>query len=453
MNWQDIHRVYFIGIGGIGMSALARYFKWLGKEVSGYDKTPTALTAELEREGIRITYSDSEATLDKDANLVVWTPAIPRAHSQLKYYLLSNIPVRKRAEVLAEVANSMYNVCIAGSHGKTSTASITSHILHEAGKDVAALLGGVCLNFGSNFLPGKMIAVAEADEFDRSFLHLHPDIALITAVDTDHLDIYGSFDKIAEAFGAFTSGIRPGGKLILQSAIPATINQSAGQLITYSLTDTAANYYAENLEINNGTYTFDVVMPDGCMLGLKTSYGGRHNVENAIGAIAIARQFGIGEGNIRAALASFRGVRRRFETHINTAELVYIDDYAHHPREIDAALSAARELYPGRQLTAVFQPHLYSRTRDLADGFATSLSQADRVILLDIYPAREEPIPGVSANLILDKITAKEKLLCSKASLLDYLVANTPDVLLTIGAGDIDTLVADIVHQFNPVNA
>lgn len=453
MNWEAIHKVYFIGIGGIGMSALARYFRWLGKEVGGYDKTATSLTAELEKEGMAITYTDSEETLFPDADLVVWTPAIPRTHKQFNYYLRQGTPMKKRSEVLGEVANSKYNISIAGSHGKTSTASITSHILHEAGKDVTALLGGVCLNYNSNFLPGGMIAVVEADEFDRSFLWLKPDIGLITAVDTDHLDIYGSFENIVDAFGAFTTGIREGGKLILHSSVSPSLNRSSARVYTYGLEDASADFRAENLRVQDGIYTFDVLTPQGRINDLHTGYGGRHNIENAIGAIAIACQFGIPEPDIRRALSSFRGVRRRFETHIRSKNLVYIDDYAHHPREIDAALRAAAELYPGRHITAVFQPHLYSRTRDLAEGFARSLSVADRVILLDIYPAREEPIPGVTAALIYDKLTVKDKQMSSLSGLISQLEVHTPDVLLTIGAGDIDTQVEDIVQRFKPVES
>jgi len=450
---DHIHKVYFLGIGGIGMSALSRYFKWKGKDVAGYDKTRTSLTQQLEAEGIQVTYEDSLDTLVKDADLVIWTPAIPKANIQYNYYLQSGIKMFKRSAVLGMVANGMYNISIAGSHGKTSTASITSYLLQQSGKDVAAFLGGICLNYESNFLPGNSIAVAEADEFDRSFLQLHPDIALITAVDTDHLDIYGSFENIFSAFSDFTKGIRTGGVLILNKGVPATVNQSSARVITYSLADTSADYYAENLSAEEGIYQFDLVMPDSKIQHLKTGYGGRHNVENAIGAIAVARQLGVEEEDIRQALMTFKGVRRRFETHIRTASFVYIDDYAHHPREIEVTLSAARELYPGRHITAVFQPHLFSRTRDLADDFAAILSTADRVILLDIYPAREEPIPGVTSALIYDKIAGAEKFMAHKNDLLSLLQKQVPDVLLTIGAGDIDTLTEEIVHRYSTVVA
>ena len=449
-NLTNIQRIYFLGIGGIGMSALARYFNLHGKIVSGYDKTPTALTDELIKEGVKITFDDSLDTLDKDAELIIFTPAIPKDHLQYNWYLENNYTVLKRAQILGLAANSMFNISIAGSHGKTSTSSIVAHVLHESNKSVAAFLGGICINFNSNFIDGNEYAIAEADEFDRSFLQLEPNIALITSVDTDHLDIYGNLEAIEDSFHAFCNKVRDNGILITHISIKEKILNKNVKNLRYSLLDKNADFYVENLVVNDGEYTFDVVHPNGKIQQIKSYYGGRHNVENAIGAIAIAINVGVSEDNIKKAISTFKGVKRRFETHVRNDKFVYIDDYAHHPRELDATLSAAKELYPNRKITAIFQPHLFSRTKDLCDEFAASLSKVDELILLDIYPAREKPIEGVTSQIILDKVTIENKKIISKNDLLNYLNNKTDiDVLITVGAGDIDTKINEIKNLLN----
>jgi UDP-N-acetylmuramate--alanine ligase len=442
---KDIQKVYFLGIGGIGMSALARYFRHAGKEVAGYDKTPTALTDELQQEGIAITFEDSLSTLMKHPDLVVMTPAIPKDSIQLKYYKESEVPLKKRAEVLALIANSMFNISIGGSHGKTSTSCLTAHILKTAGLDVAAFLGGISLNFKSNFIAGDTFAVAEADEFDRSFHHLHPNVALVTSVDTDHLDIYGDYASICLSFKKFLSNVRQGGSIFIHHKVDRHVIPPLVVFQTYAVNDSEADYYAENIRVENGAYLFDLVTPSETIEALILRHGGRHNVENAVGASAIALSLGVKTEQLREALMTFQGVRRRFETHIQTDTSAYIDDYAHHPREIDAALISARELYPGRKLTVIFQPHLFSRTSDLAAEFAQSLDKADEVILLPIYPARELPIPGVSSKMILEKMTStRNRHLVEMHKLIDLLDTLETDVVMTVGAGDIDTMVSPI---------
>ncbi len=445
INLNNIQRIYFLGIGGIGMSALARYFNLHGKVVSGYDRTQTSLTDELEKEGIKITFEDSLETLDKEAELIIFTPAIPKDHSQYNWYLQNNYTLLKRAQILGLAANSMFNISIAGSHGKTSTSSIVAHTLHTSGKSVAAFLGGICINFNSNFIDGNEYAVAEADEFDRSFLNLEPNIALITSVDTDHLDIYGNLEAIENSFHQFCNKVRENGILITHSSVPEKVLNKNVTNYRYSLSDTSVDYYIKSLQINNGEYTFDVIHPNGIIENVKSYYGGRHNIENAVGAIAVALNIGISEDDIKKAIASFKGVKRRFETHVRNDKFVYIDDYAHHPRELDATISAARELYPDKKLTVVFQPHLFSRTKDLCDEFAASLSKADELLLLDIYPAREKPMEGVTSKIILDKVTIAEKRIINKNELIEFL-KNKKDIgiLLTVGAGDIDTKVNEI---------
>ncbi|HNE50381.1 MAG: UDP-N-acetylmuramate--L-alanine ligase [Chitinophagales bacterium] len=446
-NLSNIQRIYFLGIGGIGMSALARFFNFHGKQVSGYDKTRTALTDELEREGISITFEDSIETLDKTAELIIYTPAIPKDHLQFNWYIAQNYTLLKRAQVLGLVANSMFNISIAGSHGKTSTSSITAHILKTANKNVAAFLGGICINFNSNFIDGDEYAIAEADEFDRSFLNLEPNIALITSVDTDHLDIYGNLEAIENSFHQFCLKVRSGGVLITNSNVPQKILNPAVVNLRYSLTDTSAAYHAENVQVVNGIYTFDIVHPQGEIKNVRSYYGGKHNIENAVGAAAIALNIGVSEEDIKNAVATFKGVKRRFETHIHNDKFVYIDDYAHHPRELDATIAAARELYPNKKLTVIFQPHLFSRTKDLGDEFAVSLSKADELILLDIYPAREKPIQGVTSDIILNKVTIENKCITTKENLINVLEHKSDlEVVLTVGAGDIDTKVNAITQ-------
>lgn len=446
-NLNNIQRIYFLGIGGIGMSALARYFNLHGKIVSGYDKTRTALTDKLEKEGIKITFEDSLETLDKNADLIIFTPAIPKDHLQYNWYLQNNYKVMKRAQILGLVANSKFNISVAGSHGKTSTSSIIAHILHESNKSVAAFLGGICINFNSNFIDGNEYAVAEADEFDRSFLNLEPNIALITSVDTDHLDIYGNLEAIENSFHQFCNKVRENGILISNAAVAEKILNKNVTNYRYSLSDTSADYHTKNLQINNGEYTFDIVHPHGIIENVKSYYGGKHNIENAVGAVAIALNIDVSEENIKNAVASFKGVKRRFETHVRNENFVYIDDYAHHPRELDATISAAKELYPNKKLTVIFQPHLFSRTKDLCDEFAASLSKSDELVLLDIYPAREKPIEGITSKIILDKVTIKNKEITSKENLLEVLKNKTLEIVITVGAGDIDTKVEAIKNM------
>ncbi|MCZ2394539.1 MAG: UDP-N-acetylmuramate--L-alanine ligase [Chitinophagales bacterium] len=439
MKIKDINKVFFLGIGGIGMSALARYFHSIGKTVSGYDKTPTLLTHELEEEGLFITYLDSIDTLIKDADLVVYTPAIPKNHQQLNYYKEHHFVVKKRAEVLGLIANEHFNVSIAGSHGKTSTSSLIAHILHQADKDVAAFLGGICLNFNSNFISGNTISVTEADEFDRSFLQLTPDIALVTSVDTDHLDIYGNFDAIQESFRQFLAQVRNNGSIFLHESIDRKIANTSHPIYTYSYQNDNSDYYASNIKVIQGATHFDLNTPNTVIKDLILNYGGKHNAENAIGASAVTLKIGITEEELRQGLMTFLGVRRRFQTIYQSERHLLIDDYAHHPREIDAVIQTVRNLYPHLHLTVIFQPHLYSRTRDLADEFGHSLSASDRVVLFPIYPARELPIEGVSSQLIFDAIEIQNKDIVEKDQLLDFLSKlEKTEIIMTIGAGDID---------------
>lgn len=427
------------------MSALARYFNLHGKIVNGYDKTRTALTNELEQEGIQITFEDAVETLDKNADLIIYTPAIPKDNIQFNWYKDNNYTVLKRAQILGLAANAMYNISIAGSHGKTSTSSITAHILKTANKSVAAFLGGICINFNSNFIDGNEYAIAEADEFDRSFLQLEPNIALITSIDTDHLDIYGNLEAIEDSFKQFCNKVRPSGILITHKNVTEKVLNKNVTNYRYSLDNSSADYYTKNLVINNGEYTFDIVYPNGIIENVKSYYGGKHNIENAVGAVAIALNIGVSESDIKNAIATFKGVKRRFETHVRNEKFVYIDDYAHHPRELDATISAAKELYPNKKLTVVFQPHLFSRTKDLCDEFAASLSKVEDLILLDIYPAREKPMEGVTSQIILDKVTIANKQILSKENLIEVLKnKKNLEVLITVGAGDIDTKILEI---------
>lgn len=453
MKVQDIHNIYFLGIGGIGMSALARYFNARGIRVSGYDKTPTLLTSELEKDGIHITFEDSVDTLMKEADIVVYTPAIPKNHLQFNYYKDNGFVLKKRAEILGLIANELFNISIAGSHGKTSTSSLVAHLLHEGNKDVSAFLGGICLNFDSNYLDGNTYAVAEADEFDRSFLQLTPNIALVTSVDTDHLDIYGNFEAIQDSFKEFLSQVRIGGKIILHRNVDQTIVPENQKVLTYSYQDTQSDYFAQNIQVVDGATHFDLNTPEGIVENLILNYGGKHNAENAIGAAAIALSVGVSKEDLRKGLANFLGVRRRFQTIFKSEQHIYIDDYAHHPREIDAVIQTVRDLYPNKKLTVIFQPHLFSRTKDLAVEFGQSLSAADQVLLLPIYPARELPIEGVTSDLILDAIHHDNKKNINKNLILDALKEHSEnEIIMTVGAGDIDTMTTIIANWLKSIN-
>ena len=443
---KNIKRLFFLGIGGIGMSALARYFKSQGAEVSGYDKTPTHLTDELEAEGIHVMFEDDVEKMPKDLDLVVYTPAIPKDHKGFNFYKDNNYELRKRSEVLGIISADKFTIAVAGSHGKTTVSSMIAHILTESGFGCSAFLGGIAVNYNSNFLLGNSdVVVIEADEFDRSFHRLSPDMAVITAVDTDHLDIYGSKEAIDEAFLEFANKISEEGFLVVKNG--QTINDSLPVLdkAFYSLHDEDADVYCSKYWVVDGGYLFNISFFGQEQKGYRINIGGFHNIENALAAITIAFELKITEENIRKAIASFKGIRRRFEKVVDNGKVVFIDDYAHHPEEIRVFLESVREIYPKKKITAIFQPHLFSRTKDLAEGFAKSLSVADEVILLDIYPARELPMEGVTSKLILDQLTSNERTLLGKEQLLET-IKNKKDieVIVTIGAGDIDKYVEGI---------
>lgn len=441
MNLNQIHNVYFIGIGGIGMSALARYFQNIGKKVSGYDKTPTMLTDELIAAGMDIHFEDNIGLIPKDFyvenTLVIITPAVPVTHSEWNYFLERDYVVKKRAEVLGIITKDTFCFAVAGTHGKTTTSSILGHILYESGADVTAFLGGIVENYHSNLIGnGKTVTVVEADEFDRSFLHLHPDIACVTSMDADHLDIYGDATAIEDSFREFANKVADKNQLFVPKGLPL-------EGLTIGIND-AATYTALNIRIENGFYVFDVQTPSETIRDLQFGLPGRHNLMNALMALAMAKTYGTPTESIAKALASFKGIQRRFSYQIKTADLVYIDDYAHHPTEINAVHQAVRELYPGEKVLAVFQPHLFSRTKDFADDFAKSLSQFDEILLLDIYPARELPMEGVTSGWLLSKMENPNKKLVSKDDLITTILENSAKIIVTIGAGDIGELVPKI---------
>lgn len=450
---RDIQKVYFIGIGGIGMSALARYFKFHGKEVSGYDKTETPLTKQLVSEGIPVHYDDNLNLAPKDAQLVVYTPAVPQHHTELQYYQQNNYELLKRSEVLGAITRSSFNICVAGTHGKTTITTMIAHILRHSGYGCNAFLGGIAVNYNSNYWSDKRdTCVVEADEYDRSFLRLSPDIAVISAMDPDHLDIYGTAEAMEEAFIEFAGKIKPGGLLISKYGLLRGKDLKAPNHFTYHLQNPQADVYAGNINIHQGTYSFDAYVKDWTLRNVILNMGGLHNVENVTAAIAIAHQLGIGNEKIKAAVEAFKGVRRRFEYVVKTPELMFIDDYAHHPEELRALITGAKGLFGNMKCTVIFQPHLFTRTRDLATEFAEVLDMTDEVVLLPIYPARELPIEGVTSNMILDKMQNEHKQVLSKEALLQWIKeeaaknANSQNgwLLITAGAGDIDALVQPI---------
>jgi UDP-N-acetylmuramate--alanine ligase len=442
---KDIKRIYFLGIGGIGMSALARYFNSNGVVVSGYDKTETVLTKKLAAEGIAIHYVDNIEFIDKKAELVVFTPAVPKDHKELNYFLQNNYNLVKRSEVLGTITNSSYNICIAGTHGKTTTSTMVAHILRHSGYGCNAFLGGIAVNYDSNFWSSpKNVSVVEADEYDRSFLKLSPDVAIISSMDPDHLDIYGTAENMEQAFIDFSERIKPGGLLLSKYGLKRTDDLKADEHLTFHLYNENASVYAANIKMNKGSYQFDVLMQYWELKDVVLNMGGLHNIENMIAAIAVAHYLEIDNDKIREAVAGFRGVKRRFEYIVKNDEQVMVDDYAHHPEELRALLSGAKELFPDKKCTVIFQPHLYSRTRDLADGFAETLDLADEVILLPIYPARELPVEGVNSEMILNKMRNKNKQVLEKEELLEWMKNNKTELLITAGAGDIDTLVEPI---------
>ncbi|HTF27777.1 MAG TPA: UDP-N-acetylmuramate--L-alanine ligase [Flavitalea sp.] len=446
---KDISKIYFIGIGGIGMSALARYFKFHGKEVTGYDKTETNLTKALAAEGIAVHYEDNISLAPKDADLVVYTPAVPKDHQELNYYRDNDYKLLKRSDVLGLITNSTFNIGVAGTHGKTTISTMVAHILRHSGYGCNAFLGGISVNYNSNFWSDKRnVSVIEADEYDRSFLKLNPDIAVITAMDADHLDIYGDELTMQDAFIEFSGKLKPGGLLITKFGLPQAQRFSAAKHKTYSLQNQASDIYGEDILMDQGTYRFGVKTKTWNLKNVILNMGGMHNVENMIAAIAVAHELGIEDEKIKAAVEAFRGVKRRFEYQVKNGNLVYVDDYAHHPEELRALIQGAKALFSDFHCVVIFQPHLFSRTRDFADEFANSLDLADETILLPIYPARELPVEGVKTEIIVQKMKHQGVKILEKKEIIDYLrseilpKAKTKKLLIiTAGAGDIDTLV------------
>lgn len=440
MELQAIKRVYFVGIGGIGMSALARYFAKRGCLVTGYDKTRTELCTTLESEGINICYQDEVGHLRDLRNpdeslLIVYTPAVPNDTVILNYLRSEGFSLYKRSEVLGIISAGQFCIAVAGTHGKTTTSAMIAHILKESEFDCTAFLGGIATNYDSNFLAGNNnVVVVEADEYDRSFLSLHPDIAVITSMDADHLDIYGDAEQMQESFKMFARQLKSGGTLFMKLGLPLPDGR------TYGIENTSG-ISANGINVEDGHFIFDYENSGDRITAIRMLLPGRHNIENALAAIAVSLKLGIQVELIKKALENFKGVKRRFEYVVKTADQVYIDDYAHHPDELKACFSAVRELFPGKKLTAIFQPHLFTRTRDFANEFAEVLSTVDDLILLDIYPARELPISGINAEFLLDKITIQNKKVLNKTQVLGYIDAKLPSLLLTVGAGDIDTLV------------
>lgn len=467
-NINNISSVYFIGIGGIGMSALARYFYSLGKKVSGYDRTETPLTKELAAEGIAVHYTDDVHLANTHADMVVYTPAIPTDNKELEYFRNNGFELLKRSDVLKLISENAFNICIAGTHGKTTTTTMVAHILRHTGYGCNAFLGGISANYNTNFWSSENnVCVIEADEYDRSFLKLSPDVAVITAIDADHLDIYGTEENVKQAFADFAQKIKPNGLLIKKFGIGSELK--AARTLNYSLQNESADVYAANITLRNGGYIFDAVLKDKIINAVRLNMGGMHNVENMMAAIAVANALDIEGDKIKNAVEAFKGVKRRFEyivspvaasLHTAKKELIFIDDYAHHPEELKALISGVKTLFPGKKCTLIFQPHLYTRTRDFAQQFADVLSHADSVILLPVYPARELPIAGVNSKMIFDKMGLDNKKLMSKEALLQWvqndLVKNYNtefgEVLVIAGAGDVDKLVAPIKEILNNAN-
>jgi UDP-N-acetylmuramate--alanine ligase len=457
---DELRSVYFIGIGGIGMSAIARYFYSKGARVSGYDKTPTDLTRELEASGMSIHYKEDVNAIPKDADLVVYTPAVPADHAELIYFREHSYNVVKRSDVLGMISATSFNICIGGTHGKTTITTMTAHILRHSGYGSTAFLGGISVNYNTNFWSSKMdVCVIEADEYDRSFLKLSPNIAVITAMDADHLDIYGDEQSMQDAFVAFGNKVRKDGLLVSRFGLKRIKEVEVKRKLSYSLQNNAADIFAQDITIEEGGYRYSAVVNGEVLSNLELRIGGMHNVENSLVAIAIAIEMGIAPDKISEAVAAFKGVKRRFEYIIPPQRQqaggyvmpVLVDDYAHHPEELKALLTSVRSLFPQRIVTVVFQPHLFTRTRDLADGFASALSLANRAILLPIYPARETPLEGITSGLILDKIEGSDAMLLSKEEMLDWMKTHMKDldkefgeVIVMAGAGDIDVLVQPV---------
>lgn len=441
--------IYFIGIGGIGMSAIARFCKFKGGRVSGYDRTPSDITRALESEGIGIHYTDDSSFIPADAahTLVVYTPAVPEDFGELEYARTHGYKVIKRSRMLGELTHGETCLAVAGTHGKTTTSTLVAHILTEGGAGCSAFLGGISKNYGTNMLVSETPAVVvEADEFDRSFLQLHPAIAAITSMDADHLDIYGDLGHVQEAFREFASQVSE--TIIMKYGLPIDAGDVGAKIFTYHYDNEMADFHGVNFRLDDtGRYSYDLAYPGGVLTDIKVGAIGWINVENSIAAAAICLCYGLDAQKVRHAIGSFLGVRRRLDMHVNRPGLTYVDDYAHHPAELASAISSLRQVFPGRKLTGIFQPHLYTRTRDFAPEFAAALSGLDKLILLDIYPAREEPIEGVDSGLIFKDVTAREKVMLRKEELMAYLAGEPIDVLVTLGAGDIDRLVGPITEM------
>lgn len=441
IDFNNIKKAYFIGVGGIGMSAIARYFNSRGIEVFGYDRTLTQLTQQLENEGIKIHYEDDVSQIPDGIDLVVYTPAVPRSHSELSYFFDNDFPVLKRAAVLGIISKAKKVIGIAGTHGKTTTSTITTHLLNEGNVAISAFLGGIALNFESNFVEGDSdYVVAEADEFDRSFLHLYPNVAAIMSMDADHLDIYGNIEAMHDTFHQYVTQVQSGGFVFYKYDLPLRPKVNDGVKVqTFGVEN--GDFQSKNLRVEDGFFVFDLQSPIENIDNLKFTLPGKHNIENATVAVAIAQSLGVSSTDIRKGLLNFKGIKRRFEFVIRENDKVLIDDYAHHPTELNAAIDAARTLYPNKKITGVFQPHLFSRTKDFVDGFAEALSALDEIVLLDIYPARELPIENVTSQIILDKIKNSNKKIVSKQDLLRIYPNKESEIILVLGAGDVDKLV------------
>ena len=459
MNILDYKLYYFLGAGGIGMSALVRYFNHYGKTVYGYDKTETELTTQLQDEGAQLHFDEDKALVKKlmslyakEEVLIIYTPAVPKDHTEFVYLQNEGYNMQKRAWVLGEITKQFRTIAIAGTHGKTTTTTLTTHILKTAGINCFAFLGGISQNYKTNLLLGDAndkdaYVVVEADEYDRSFLTLHPYITVITSVDADHLDIYGDLNAMHQTYTQFASQVQKEGFLIVKKNVDNDLRLKDKRLI-YSL-NLDTEYSANSIEIIDGEFCYNINSPIESVSHVAIGLPGLHNVENSIAAVAVAQQLGIKGDVINKALRSFKGVKRRFDYRVKSKSVVYIDDYAHHPEELKAAIGAAKQLYPDKKVTGIFQPHLFTRTRDFADGFAESLDLLDVCVLLDIYPAREKPIEGINSQMLLDKMKCKEKFLVKKENVLEFLKTHPPQVVMTLGAGDIDSLIEPIEKLLN----
>lgn len=441
---------YFLGIGGIGMSAIARYFLLKGDNIFGYDLTRTELTQELEKEGMSIVYEDNIDLLPKDIDMVIYTPAIPKDNTIFNYFINSNTPILKRSEILAEITRDKKTIAISGTHGKTTVSTMVAHLLNNSSIGCSAFLGGISKNLNSNFLynPNSQYIVVEADEYDRSFLKLSPYYSVITSIDEDHLDIYGEYKNLLEAFTEFANKTQDEGRLFIKQGLDLELKEELVSQ-TYTIRGIEADYYAWNIRNYNSKYYFDLRTPEKVIYDLCLNYPGIHNIENILVSSAIALKLGVNQDELRKGIESFSGVRRRFDIRIKTKDFVYIDDYAHHPNEIKSCIESIRDMFPTKKLTGVFQPHLFSRTRDFADEFARALEGLDEVVLLDIYPAREKPIENINSKWLLHKINKMDKYYSEDEGLLDLLDALYPEVLLTIGAGNIDKFVSKIEERFS----